>query len=65
MRWVIKRYRIYEAIECLNAGKFLAWTHLALDPRYFDQTHFTNDFSSVARHRNMHRMEAEAVRRLK
>jgi AraC-like DNA-binding protein len=44
MRWVIKRYRIYEAIEYLNAGKSVAWTRLAQDLGYFDQAHFINDF---------------------
>lgn len=47
MRWVIKRYRIYEAIECLNAGNSVAWTQLALDLGYFDQAHFTNDFKKL------------------
>lgn len=47
MRWVIKRYRIYEAIECLKAGKSVAWTQLALDLGYFDQAHFTNDFKKL------------------
>lgn len=44
MRWVIKRYRIYEALECLDAGKAVAWATLAQDLGYFDQAHFVNDF---------------------
>jgi AraC-like DNA-binding protein len=47
MRWVIKRYRIYEALECLNAGKAVAWTRLAQDLEYFDQAHFVNDFKRL------------------
>lgn len=47
MRWVIKRYRIYEALECLSAGKSVAWTQLAQDLGYFDHSHFTNDFSRL------------------
>lgn len=44
MRWVIKRYRIYEALECLDTGTAVAWTTLAQDLGYFDQAHFVNDF---------------------
>ncbi len=47
MRWVIKRYRIYEALEYLNAGKSVAWTGLAQDLGYFDQAHFINDFRKL------------------
>jgi len=41
-RWVIKRYRIYEALASIEAQA--GWTRLAQDLGYFDHAHFTNDF---------------------
>ena len=41
-RWVIKRYRIYEALASMEAQA--GWAGLAQDLGYFDQAHFTNDF---------------------
>ena len=55
-RWVINRYRLFEALDKLDESASLA--DLALSLGYFDQAHFTNDFtrsvgrapSSYARH---------------
>ena len=41
-RWVIKRYRVYEAPASMEAQA--GWAGLAQDLGYFDQAHFTNDF---------------------
>ena len=45
-RWVIKRYRTYEAIDHLNDPRPLPLAALAQDLGYFDQAHFANDFKS-------------------
>lgn len=46
-RWVIKRYRVYEALERLSRGAVLDWAVLAQDLGYFDQAHFINDFRKL------------------
>jgi AraC-like DNA-binding protein len=46
-RWVIKRYRIYEALEGVSAMAAEGWAALAQDLGYFDQAHFTNDFKKL------------------
>jgi len=46
-RWVIKRYRIYEALESVARGTGAEWANLAQDLGYFDQAHFTNDFKKL------------------
>ncbi len=46
-RWVIKRYRIYEALENVAAGTRTQWADLAQDLGYFDQAHFINDFKKL------------------
>lgn len=43
-RWVIKRYRAYEAIDHLNEARPLPLATLAQHLGYFDQAHFANDF---------------------
>jgi len=43
-KWVIKRYRLHEAVEQLNADLPVDWAALALDLGYFDQSHFIRDF---------------------
>lgn len=43
-RWVIKRYRAYEAIDQLNDAQPLRLAALAQHLGYFDQAHFANDF---------------------
>jgi AraC-like DNA-binding protein len=46
-RWVIKRYRVYEALERLHSNDQCDWAHLALELGYFDQAHFINDFRKL------------------
>jgi AraC-like DNA-binding protein len=46
-RWVIKRYRIYEALESVAAGTQEGLTGLAQNLGYFDQAHFINDFRKL------------------
>jgi AraC-like DNA-binding protein len=43
-RWVIKRYRTYEALERLADARGVGLSEIAQDLGYFDQAHFTNDF---------------------
>jgi AraC-like DNA-binding protein len=43
-RWVIKRYRAYEALDHLNSPHAQRLAAVAQKLGYFDQAHFTNDF---------------------
>lgn len=49
-RWVIKRYRTFEALERLADLRGVALSDLAQDLGYFDQAHFTNDFRKLTGH---------------
>jgi AraC-like DNA-binding protein len=46
-KWVIKRFRMHEAIERLSSGHDVDWAQLALDLGYFDQAHFIKDFKAM------------------
>ena len=46
-RWVIKRYRVYEALEQLAHGRPPEFASLAQNLGYFDQAHFINDFRKL------------------
>ncbi|MEH1164598.1 AraC family transcriptional regulator [Micromonospora sp. CPCC 205539] len=46
-KWVIRRYRLQEAVE-QAAGGPLAWADLAADLGYSDQAHLVRDFTAVA-----------------
>lgn len=46
-KWVIKRYRMHEAVARLQAGNAGSLAQLALDLGYFDQAHFIKDFSAL------------------
>jgi len=46
-KWVINRYRLHEAIECLAEGSPVDWAELALELGYFDQAHFIRDFKAL------------------
>jgi AraC-like DNA-binding protein len=46
-RWVIKRYRVYEALVQLTEGRPMELASLAQNLGYFDQSHFTNDFKKL------------------
>ncbi len=43
-RWIIKRYRLHEAVERIASGGEPEWAVLALDLGYSDQAHFIRDF---------------------
>jgi len=46
--WVIKRYRIYEALGRLAAGRpAVPFAALAQDLGYYDQAHFNNEFKRL------------------
>ena len=46
-KWVIKRYRMHEAVARLQAGDSGSLAQLALDLGYFDQAHFIKDFAAL------------------
>jgi AraC-like DNA-binding protein len=46
-RWVIKRYRVYEALEQLGQGRRSDFAALAQNLGYYDQAHFINDFKKL------------------
>lgn len=46
-KWVIKRYRLHEAVEKLAGKKNIDWAKFALSLGYFDQAHFIKDFKSI------------------
>ncbi len=46
-RWVIKRYRIYEALESVGQAARAGSAELAQNLGYFDQAHFTKDFRKL------------------
>jgi AraC-like DNA-binding protein len=46
-KWVIKRYRMHEAVAQLQAGAAPSLAQLALDLGYFDQAHFIRDFTAL------------------
>lgn len=48
-KWVIKRYRLHEAVERLASKKKIDWVKFALSLGYFDQAHFIKDFKSIIR----------------
>ncbi len=46
-KWVIKRYRMHEAVAQLQAGAPVRLAQLAHDLGYFDQAHFINEFTAL------------------
>jgi len=46
-KWVIKRYRLHEAVARVQAGQPVSWAALAQDLGYFDQAHFIADFRKL------------------
>lgn len=46
-RWIIKRYRIYEALGRLSVARPADFVALAQSLGYFDQAHFINDFKRL------------------
>ncbi len=46
-KWVIKRYRLHEAIAQMQGSAPVNWAALALGLGYFDQAHFGRDFRAL------------------
>lgn len=46
-KWVIKRYRMHEAVAQLQSGAAPELAQLALDLGYFDQAHFIREFTAL------------------
>ncbi len=46
-KWVIMRYRLFEAVERMTSGDAVDLPGLALDLGYFDQAHFIKDFKAM------------------
>jgi len=46
-KWVIRRYRLHDALERVDAGNVVDWPTLALELGYFDQAHFSKDFKRL------------------
>lgn len=46
-KWVIKRYRMHDAVARLQSAAPPPLAQLALDLGYFDQAHFINDFTAL------------------
>jgi AraC-like DNA-binding protein len=45
--WIIRRYRLHDAVDQLDQGKIVDWPALAADLGYFDQAHFIKDFKKT------------------
>jgi AraC-like DNA-binding protein len=46
-KWVIRRYRLLDAVERVASGVAIHWPDLALDLGYSDQAHFIRDFKKL------------------
>lgn len=46
-KWVIRRYRLREATQRMEAGGRIDWAALAADLGYADQPHFVRDFTAM------------------
>jgi AraC-like DNA-binding protein len=46
-KWVIKRRRLHEAVQRMEAGEPVDWPGLARELGYFDQAHFIHDFKAM------------------
>lgn len=46
-KWVIRRFRLHEAAERIDAGGSVDWARLAVELGYSDQTHFIKDFKAI------------------
>jgi AraC-like DNA-binding protein len=46
-KWVIRRYRIYDALERAATTASVDWVRLATDLGYSDQAHFSREFTSI------------------
>ncbi len=61
-KWVIRRYRLYEAAEATAHGDDVDWADLAARLGYSDQSHLTREFTAVgvspARYAQQNRVDA-------
>jgi transcriptional regulator GlxA family with amidase domain len=46
-KWVIRRYRLYEAAERAARGTDVVWADLAAELGYSDQAHLTREFTAA------------------
>lgn len=46
-KWVIRRYRLHELLECLNSSEHFDGVQIALDLGYADQAHLIHDFTKL------------------
>lgn len=46
-KWVIRRYRLHEAVAVLDAAEEVDLAALAMELGYTDQAHFTNEFRAM------------------
>ena len=46
-KWVIRRYRLHDAMERIRMGHAVDFAQVALELGYFDQAHLINDFKSI------------------
>jgi transcriptional regulator GlxA family with amidase domain len=46
-KWVIRRYRLYEAAERAARGTDVRWAELAAELGYSDQAHLTREFTAA------------------
>jgi AraC-like DNA-binding protein len=46
-KWVIRRYRLREVTDRLDAGEPVDWGPLAAELGYADQAHLTRDFAAM------------------
>ncbi len=64
-KWVIQRYRLHDAVDCLLTQPDPDWSRLAQELGYFDQAHFIRAFKAIigqtpaAYARSLHLMETQ------
>lgn len=46
-KWIIRRYRLHDAVDLIAGGGVVDWRALALDLGYVDQAHFIRDFKAI------------------
>ncbi len=46
-KWIIKRFRLHDAVDNISKSKKVNWSKLASELGYFDQAHFIKDFKLI------------------
>lgn len=46
-KWVLRRYRLHEVTQRMEAGRTVDWAGLAADLGYADQSHLSRDFTAL------------------